>query len=200
LTNDYTRACKDTFSSLLKFQSIILRFSVPQTYREYSHSQSKSSLNHNQNNVDSGKNERSESGFDSITDGIFTGNTSKQFIRLNIPLPPTREPPRPPIENDFSPQHSPIPCRKHHTQPIPNINFIESSPTHTPLGNHEDDDDFNIRALRLIESSGEKEIKIDELNDRLTDRNERKGGFISEKIKHEDLEDLEIKVYPKDRM
>lgn len=177
----------------------------PQTYRIFNHSQSKSSLNHNQNNnVESAKNERSESGFDSITDGIFNSN-----IPLNIPLPPTRIPPKPPIENDFSPQQSPVPCRKHHTQPIPNINFIESSPSPTLEGNHEDD--FNMKSARLIEDENgigcggswqqrESEIKIDELNDSLADVNVRKGGFISEKIKHEDLEELEIKVYPKDRM
>ncbi|KAL7031736.1 hypothetical protein ACKWTF_007114 [Chironomus riparius] len=170
------------------------------------------------------KNERSESGFDSINDGIFNNNSNSNHISLNIPLPPTREPPCPPIETDYTPQQSPVPCRKLHKQPIPDINFIESTPSPIPKGNHFENDydyyanNFNMKNVSLIEndfdanentvdvdknSDGkhqENEIKIDELNVKLSDVNVRKEGIISAKIKHEELEELEIKVYPKDKI
>lgn len=69
-----------------------------------------------------------------------------------------------------------------------------------------------MRSIRLIENDDgnnkqqqqqqqDGEIKIDELNDTITtDTNVRKGGFISEKIKDEELAELKIKVFPKDKM
>lgn len=118
-----------------------------------------------------------------------------------------------------------MPCRKLHKQPIPDINFIESTPSPIPKGNHFENDydyyanNFNMKNVSLIEndidanentvdvdnknSDGkhqENEIKIDELNVKLSDVNVRKEGIISAKIKHEELEELEIKVYPKDKM
>lgn len=171
-----------------------------------------------QQNHENSKNERSESGFDSINDGIFINNNNSNHIPLNIPLPPTREPPCPPIETDYSPQQSPVPCRKLHKKPIPDFNFIESTPSPTPKGNHHENgnndahciDNFSsMRNVSLIENDidgndvveqPDDEIKIDELNVKLADVNVRKEGIISEKIKHEEMEEFEIKVYPKDRI
>lgn len=153
------------------------------------------------------KNERSESGFDEM----LNSNNSHHILNLNIPLPPSREPPRPPIETDFSPQQSPLPCRMIEKQPIPGINLIQSTPSPTLKGNHKNGNDDNDENIHLIESNRcddgdgdennqqEGEIKIDELHVEVSDLNVRKGGIISEKIKHEELEDFEMKVYPKDR-
>jgi hypothetical protein len=149
------------------------------------------------------KNERSESGFDeSINDGIFNNNNNQNCIHipLDIPLPPTRVPP--PIEADFTPQPTPIPYRKFQKQPISNINFIDATPSPILEGKRTDWNN-NEKNISLIENVGnnhsESEIKIDELNVNLVKSNVRKEGIISEKIKHEELEDFEIKVYPKDR-
>lgn len=155
------------------------------------------------------KNERSESGFDSINDGILNNII---HIPLNIPLPPTREPPQPPVEADYSPQHSPIPLRKMQKQSTPNINFIESTPSPVlrgPGGNHEDynsDDEADIDSHLIenkrndVENNHESEIKIDELNSGIQAIwNVRKEGVISDKIKNEDIEEFEIKSFPKDR-
>jgi hypothetical protein len=144
------------------------------------------------------KNERSESGFDSINDGIFNINNQNCIhIPLNIPLPPSREPPRPPVMTDYSPQNSPMPTRKKlHKQPIPDINYIQSTPSPVLKGN-----DFLIEKHCDEErNQQESEIKIDELNVGLNESNVRKEGIISDKIKNEEMEDFEIKVYPKDRM
>lgn len=154
------------------------------------------------------KNERSESGFDSINDGILNSNII--HIPLNIPLPPTREAPQPPVEADFSPQHSPIPLRKMQKQSTPNINFIESTPSPVLKGNHEDcnnDDgaDMNSHLIENkrndnVENNHESEIKIDELNSEIEAiSNVRKEGVISDKIKNEEIEEFEIKSFPKDR-
>lgn len=167
-----------------------------QKYRVW-HSQSSAVAPHDAGQV---KNERSESGFDSINDGILNGDII--HIPLNIPLPPTREAPQPPVEADFSPQQSPIPHRKMHKQPIPDINFIESTPSPVLKGNHDEDADANphlIENKRNDENNHEKEIKIDELNIGGAKSNVRKEGVISEKIKHEENEAFEIKSYPKDR-
>lgn len=145
------------------------------------------------------KNERSESGFDSINDGMFTINSNYRdvmHIPLNIPLPPTRAPPDLPLAvGDFSPQASPIPTRKFHKQPIPDINFIESTPSPVLKGNHDPD-------CSLIGSEGarESEIKIDELNDEPANLNARKEGIIAERIEPDGAESFEIKVFAKDRM
>lgn len=146
------------------------------------------------------KNERSESGFDSINDGVFNSNHADiMHISLNIPLPPSRTPPQVPIAiSDYSPQPSPIPMRKFHKQPIPDINFIESTPSPVLKGNHDGN-------LCLIENGkcDERSWKVDELNDeaseQLSELNTRKEGIIAETIKHDEL-DLDIKIYPKDRV
>lgn len=166
------------------------------------------------------KNERSESGFDSINDGILNNNNI--HIRLNIPLPPTREAPLPPVETDYSPQQSPMPLRKfhHNKQPILNINFIDLTPSPVvviPMGNHNgkiysnDDDqqqqqqliDANLLLIENQRKSNddvESEIKIDELNVIIeSSNNVRKEGIISEKIRNEELEDFEIRTHSKDR-
>lgn len=167
-----------------------------------------SDAEHQNNNM---KNERSESGFDSINDGIL--NSNNIHIPLNIPLPPTREPPQPPIESDYSPQQSPMPCRKFHKQPILNINFIDLTPSPMPSPVLKGKDYSNnhhhqlVANLHLIEnqrnnsdeSNHENEMKIDELNVLIESSNVRKEGIISEKIRNEELEDLEIKTHPKDR-
>jgi hypothetical protein len=151
------------------------------------------------------KSERSESGFDSINDGILNG------IVLNIPLPPTREAPQPPIEADYSPQQSPMPCRKFHKQPIPDINFIELTPSPVLKGNHAAENyqqQLDANLAHLIENqrnneekeknNQECEIKIDELNVKIESSNVRKG-IMSDRIGNEELEDLEIGTFPKDR-
>lgn len=143
--------------------------------------------------------ERSESGFDSINDGMFQNNHHDIIqMPLNIPLPPARKPPEVPITfSDFSPQASPAPVRKLHKQPIPDINFIESTPSPELKGNHGENQ-------CLIENgksddSEECEIKIDELNVEPSNLNVRKEGIIADRIKADEMEDLEIKVNPKDR-
>lgn len=153
------------------------------------------------------KNERSESGFDSINDGILSSNII--HIPLNIPLPPTRFPPQPPVEADFSPQHSPIPLRKMQKQSTANINFIESTPSPVLRGNHEDcnnDDEPGMDSHLIenkrndVENNRESEIKIDELNSGMEELlNVRKEGVLSEKIKSEEIEEFEIKSFPKDK-
>jgi hypothetical protein len=159
-----------------------------------------------QNDDNNTKSERSESGFDSINDGILNG------IALNIPLPPTREAPQPPIQADYSPQQSPMPCRKFHKQPIPDINFIDLTPSPVLKGNHVGENyqqqlDANL-AQHLIENqrnndeeknNHECEIKIDELNVKIESSNVRKG-IMSDRIASEEFEDLEIGTFlPKDR-
>lgn len=152
------------------------------------------------------KNERSESGFDSINDGMFNSNHHDfMHIPLNIPLPPTRKPPEEPIANgDYSPQASPMPMRKFHKQPIPDINFIESTPSPTPPRGFPDENHCLIENGKSDEKSREGEIKIDELNvelleQRLSNFNERKEGIIADKIMQDEIENLEIKMFPKDR-
>lgn len=147
------------------------------------------------------KNERSESGFDSINDGMFN-STNHDFIHipLNIPLPPTRKPPEVPIAiGDLSPHPSPMPVRKFHKQPIPDINFIESTPSPVLKGNH----GCLIENGKSDESSCESEIKVDELNEellkRLSNSNARKEGIIADKIMQNEMENLDIKDFPKDR-
>lgn len=145
---------------------------------------------------DESKNERSESGFDSINDGMFSHHREASHIPLNIPLPPTRTPPELPIAiSDFSPRASPMPARKFHRQPMPDINFIESTPSPVLKGNH----DANLGLIES-ESARESEIKIDELNDEPADENARKEGIIAERIEPDGEEDFEIKVWPKDRV
>jgi hypothetical protein len=143
----------------------------------------------------------SESGFDSINDGMFNGN-SFMHIPLNIPLPPARKPPNAPISlGDFSPQHSPVPPRKFHKQPIPDINFIESTPS--PILSHKgnqihDENQCLIENDKSDESSRlDGEIKIDELNVEASNLNVRKEGIIADKIEQD--EHLDIKIFPKDR-
>lgn len=162
------------------------------------------SISFPQNDDNNTKSERSESGFDSINDGILNG------IALNIPLPPTREAPQPPIEADYSPQQSPMPCRKFHKQPIPDINFIELTPSPVLKGNHAEENyqqQLDANLAHLIENqrnndeeknNQECEIKIDELNVKIESSNVRKG-IMSDKIASEELEDLEIGTFPKDR-
>lgn len=138
----------------------------------------------------------SESGFDSINDGMLNGNNF-MHIPLNIPLPPSRQPPNVPITlGDFSPQHSPVPLRKFHKQPIPDINFIESTPSPTLKGNHVENHCL-IEKIESDETCRESEIKIDELNVEASKSNVRKEGIIADKI--EQHEHLDIKVFPKDR-
>lgn len=125
-------------------------------------------------------------------------------IPLNIPLPPTRTPPGIPVAiGDFSPLASPMPARKFHKQPIPDINFIESTPSPVLRGNHAENLGL-IESGKSDESSSESEIKIDELNDEASKRssrsNVRKEGIIADKIKHEEMENLDIQVFPKDRV
>jgi len=114
-------------------------------------------------------------------------------------LPPARKPPEPPIENGFSPQPSPMPIRKLHKQPIPDINFIESTPSPVLKGNqhHHGSEDSNNNSL--IEIGRESEIKIDELNNRASNSNVRKEGIIADRVRHDDELELDIKVYPKGR-
>lgn len=150
------------------------------------------------------KNERSESGFDSINDGTFNSNHQDfMHIPLNIPLPPTRKPPEAPIAiGDYSPQASPTPMRKFRKQPIPHINFIESTPSPTPKGNR-DENHVLIENGKSDENCEETEIKIDELNvelsERLPNSNERKEGIIAGKVMQDEIENLDIKMLPKDR-
>lgn len=149
------------------------------------------------------KDERSESGFDSINDGVMNGNNA--LIPLNIPLPPTRQAPQPPVAADYSPQQSPMPTRKfHNKQPIRNINFIDDlTPSPVPKGNQNDHHrqltDANLRLIENQRNNHENEIKIDELNVIIEGSNVRKEGIISEKINNEELEDFEIRSHPKDR-
>lgn len=152
-------------------------------------------------NDDQKKNERSESGFDSITDGMFNSN-HHDFIHipLNIPLPPTRTPPKVPIAfGDYTPLSSPMPTRKPHRQTVPEINFIESTPSPELKGNHHGNRDL----IENGESARESEIKVDELNDelekRLSGSNVRKEGIIADKIMLDEMENLDIKKYPKDK-
>ena len=124
-------------------------------------------------------------------------------IPLNIPLPPTRKPPEAPIANgDYSPMVSPMPMRKFHKQPIPGINFIESTPSPAPRAAH----DGNLSLIengKSDEKSRENEMKVDELNEELSERlsnaNERKEGIIADKIMQDEIENMEIKTFPKDR-
>lgn len=150
--------------------------------------------------TDEQKNERSESGFDSINDGMFNGNqTDYIHIPLNIPLPPARKPPEVPIAiSDFSAHSSPMPARKFHKQPIPDINFIESTPSPVLKGNH----DCFIENGGISDESSSRdssETNVDELNVEPSELNVRKEGIIADKIEKHEMEQLEIKVYPKDR-
>lgn len=121
-------------------------------------------------------------------------------IPLNIPLPPARKPPDVPAAiSDFTPLSSPMPVRKFHKQPVPDINFIESTPSPILRGNH-DENLWLIENCKSDESSRESEIKIDELNVEPPSLNVRKEGIIADKIKQHEMEDLEIQVYLKDRM
>lgn len=147
---------------------------------------------------DQQKNERSESGFDSITDGMFNSNHHDLIhIPLNIPLPPTRTPPK--VPKDFTPLPSPMPSRKPHRQTVPEINFIESTPSPVLRGNHHGNRDL----IENGEIARESEIKVDELNDelekRLSSSNVRKEGIIADKIMLDEMENLDIKKYPKDK-
>jgi hypothetical protein len=123
-------------------------------------------------------------------------------IPLNIPLPPTRKPPNvPPIAiSHFSPQSSPIPIRKLHKQPIPDINFIESSPSPTLKGNQNENHDLIENGKSDENNGSECEIKIDELNVEPSNLNTRKEGIISDKIHQSEMENLEIKTFPKERV
>ena len=179
----------------------MIKIFFSQKYREW-HATSKSSSFNETNEQE--RNERSESGFDSINDGIFNSNHIEiMHIPLNIPLPPKRKPPEVPISNgDFTPQPSPVPVRKFQKQPIPDINFIESTPSPILKGNH-DENLCLIESGKSDDSSWENEIKIDELNveasKRLSHSNVRKEGIIADKIKQDEMENLDIKVYPKER-
>lgn len=168
-----------------------------QKYREWQTPKPSTARN---DDSDEQKNERSESGFDSINDGMFNSDHHDIIhIPLNIPLPPQRSPPEVPIAiSDFSPLPSPMPLRKLHKQPIPDINFIESTPSPVLKGNHDENHDL-IENGKSDENSRESEIKIDELNVEQANLNVRKGGIIADKIRQEEMEDLEIKVYPKER-
>lgn len=92
-----------------------------------------------------------------------------------------------------------MPVRKFHKQAIPDINFIESTPSPILRGNH----GCLIENGKSDESSSEREIKVDELNEellkRLSNSNARKEGIIADKIMQDEMENLDIKVYPKDR-
>lgn len=79
-----------------------------------------------------------------------------------------------------------------------------------PKGNHEDDNHhIDMRNVSLIENDAvvddegsiqDEEMKIDELYVKSSsDVNVRKAGIISEKIRNEEMEEFEIKVYQKDR-
>ncbi|CRK93044.1 CLUMA_CG006546, isoform A [Clunio marinus] len=147
------------------------------------------------------KQERSESGFDSINDGLSINNTNDfNHIQLNIPLPPTRKPPEAPIASaDFSPQQSPVPIRKFHRQTIPDINFIESTPSPILKGNH-NETQFLIESNESNDiRNRESEIKIDELHVEPSSLNMRKEGIIAERINVGEMEEFQIKIYPKDR-
>lgn len=150
---------------------------------------------------DKQKNERSESGFDSITDGMFNSDQHNFIhIPLNIPLPPTRTPPKVPIAvGDYTPLSSPIPTRKPHRQTVPEINYIESTPSPVLRGNHHGNRDL----IENGESAMESEIKVDELNNelemRLSGSNVRKEGILADKIMLDEMENLDIKKHPKDK-
>lgn len=122
-------------------------------------------------------------------------------IPLNIPFPPVRKPPNvPPISlGDFSPQHSPVPLRKFPKKPIPDLNFIEATPS--PILSHKGNHDENYRLIENGKSDEgsrqDGEIKIDELNVEASNLNVRKEGIIADKIKQD--EHLDIKIFPKDR-
>ena len=119
-------------------------------------------------------------------------------IPLNIPLPPSRKPPNVPISlGDFIPQPSPVPLRKFHKQPIPDINFIESTPSPTLKGNHVENHCLIENGKSDEISRRENEIKIDELNVEASNPNVRKEGIIADKIQQH--EHLDIKIFPKDR-
>jgi hypothetical protein len=118
---------------------------------------------------------------------------------LNIPLPPARKPPTVPISlGEFSPQHSPVPLRKFPKQPIPGLNFIDSTPSSPiPKGNY-DENHCLIENVKSDENSQhDGEIKIDELNIEASSLNVRKEGIIADKIEQDDS--FEIKIFPKDR-
>lgn len=93
--------------------------------------------------------------------------------------------------------------RKNHKKPIPDINFIESTPSPVLKGNHEDDY-FLIENGNDNENTRQSEIKIDELNvqlaNHLSDFSVRKEGIIADKIHQDEMGNLEIKVHPKERM
>lgn len=124
-------------------------------------------------------------------------NANFMHIPLNIPLPPARKPPNVPISlGDFSSQHSPIPPRKFHKQPIPDINFIESTPSPILKGN-QDENHCLIENGKSDENRQNGKIKIDELNVEASNLNVRKEGISGDKI--EQNEHLDIKIFPKDR-
>lgn len=92
------------------------------------------------------------------------------------------------IEDDES-QHSPIPSRKPHVTEVPDINFIEATPSPVLKGNNN-------------EILDPKNDLIDELNvisNTSSERNIRKKGVISDKISHNDTINIEISVFLKDR-
>lgn len=165
-----------------------------QKYREWPTSPTLQSITD-----DEPKNERSESGFDSITDGMFN-NHEFIHIPLNIPLPPARNPPEVPVAiSDFTPLPSPVPARKFHKQPIPDINFIESTPSPELKGNHDENHCIIENGISDDSSRESSEIKIDELNVEPSNLNVRKEGIIADKIGQAEMDALDIKVYSKDR-
>lgn len=95
-----------------------------------------------------------------------------------------------------------MPVRKFHKKPIPDINFIESTPSPVLKGNH-DGNICLIESDKSDERSWESETKVNELNNEASERvskiNVRKEGIIAETIKHDEV-DLNIKIYPKDRV
>lgn len=129
---------------------------------------------------------------------MLNGNNF-MHIPLNIPLPASRTPPNVPITlGDLSPQPSPVPLRKYHKKPIPNINFIDSTPSPSLKGNHAENHCLIENGESDETCRQESEIKVDELNVEASNLNARKEGIIADKV--EQHERLDIKVFPKDRM
>lgn len=83
---------------------------------------------------------------------------------------------------EFSPLHSPMPLRKPYVTPVPDINFIEATPS--PI---------------LKTTHADFEVKIDELNvaTRLS-LHKRKEGVLSDKINQKDNKLVEVNAFHKD--
>ncbi len=108
----------------------------------------------------------------------------------SIPPPPKRTPPAIPHHHqqseEFSSRLSPVPSRKQKT-PIPNINFIEATPSPILKRNHNE----------MFESDTIDELNI--VSNSTTNKNSRKRGVISDKINDKETISIEIPVFLKDK-